>query len=108
MSTPPDGLHPGVSLAEYTRWNARRSSVLRYGMRSAAHMLWAESRGEQDSTAATELGDVTHCAVLEPERLESRFVLPMEARTRTSNTRLRTVKLRLNCCMASGLDCATN
>lgn len=79
-----DGLFPGISYAEYATWDARRSHVLAQARTSAAHMRRASVEVERDPTRDFELGIAVHCAILEPERFEARFVCGL-ARGKQSN-----------------------
>lgn len=76
MKPPPPGLYPGTPYAEYASWEAERSSILRLFGRSAFHAYAARVSPEGDKPSkAKDLGEASHCAILEPDQLEKRFVV---------------------------------
>lgn len=79
--TPKPGLHKGVSQNDYSRWNAVRSSDLKHFDRTPAHAHWALTHPAEST--ALDIGAATHCAVLEPESLEARYLRAPQLDRRT-------------------------
>jgi hypothetical protein len=66
------GVFPGIPYEEYARWPGLRSSYLREFRRSPLHARHKALYPPQPS-AALELGNATHTAILEPELFEQRY-----------------------------------
>lgn len=76
MSAPPSvGAHPDIPAQNYHSWPILSSSVLREMRRGPA---WARRSflGQTPQTEAMELGELIHCAVLEPERWKRSYTFP--------------------------------
>lgn len=70
------GFHPGLSYPDYNRIDAARSSVLKHFKKSPHHAYAAMTNPAADEpTLAKQLGEATHCAILEPDQLERRYVV---------------------------------
>jgi hypothetical protein len=77
-----DGLHHGVSFAEYLAIPAVNHSTLRLFGRSAAHAREAMVH-PKPPTEAQDLGQAIHTAVLEPDRFDAEYVLAPKVDRRT-------------------------
>lgn len=67
------GIFPGVPYEVYASWPGLRSSYLRHFRRTPAHAHYQALHPDAPSPAM-DLGNLIHTAILEPERLEQRYV----------------------------------
>lgn len=73
---PPPALYHGKSFADYLGWKAVNSGVLKWGLITPAHFA-AAFDGKIDSEDSPDrlMGRAIHCAILEPESFDERFIV---------------------------------
>src|SRR5438093_3049537 len=81
------GIYDGVSQAVYQSWSAVNHSRLKLFARTAAHARYA-MEFPPAPTAALNIGDGCHAAVLEPARFEAEFVGAPKVDRRTKDGKL--------------------
>lgn len=86
MTLPDSGWYPQHTPEDYFGWDAASNSRLSDMARSAAYCRWRMTT-PRDATEATEIGDGTHLAILQPAVFEaSVWRLPADAPKRPSST----------------------
>jgi exodeoxyribonuclease VIII len=70
---PAPGVYENVPMSVYLAWDAVSNSQLQQLRRSPAHYKAYIEQGSED-TPATLLGRAIHCAILEPDEFETRYV----------------------------------
>jgi len=81
---PTVGIHHNSPAEVYHSWEACSHSWLNCLRRTPAHLLDLIQNGSGESTAAQILGTAIHCAVLEPDRFESRYAIREEGTNGTT------------------------
>lgn len=71
------GLHEDVSFTDYCSWKAINHSRLKLFKQSPAHYQYSID-SQKEPTEALILGNAAHCAVLEPDKYNQRYVLGIE------------------------------
>lgn len=74
MSTPPTGIHYGITISEYLGWDAVNQSSLKEILDSPAHCYHAMT-ADKGTTEALLTGQALHCAALEPDRFARDYLL---------------------------------
>jgi len=69
------GITCGVPFEDYLRLPGESASKLKNGMESPLNYKWHEDHPDHVPTAAMALGTAAHCAVLEPHRMKTDYVL---------------------------------
>jgi len=75
------GVYPGVDFDTYATWDAANFSVLRHFGKTPAHAQYAMMH--QEEKVSTNLGHLVHSVVLEPERLETEYMVAPKVDRRT-------------------------
>lgn len=70
---PPPGIYPDTEMSEYLAWDAASSGGLSALARSPAH--YVASIAHPAESEAFAIGEAIHCAVLEPDCFEDRYVI---------------------------------
>lgn len=71
---PTPGIYFDIPAREYFAWDACNASALKVMARSAAHYRW-QADNPKEATPAMIQGSCTHTAVLEPDKLATRYVV---------------------------------
>jgi len=71
--TPDKGIHRGIPLEVYRKWDAFGSSDLKAMRIGPPAMVPWKKANPEEQTDATRLGTAAHCAILEPTQFEARF-----------------------------------
>ncbi len=88
IAAPTVGLHRDIPFEQYQRIKLPNSSAIGWGRVSMKHMkACVDGTLEDNDTKDRKFGRAVHCILLEPDRLEERFVvsLPCQAKLQSGN-----------------------
>jgi len=74
IKPPPPGFYPDVPFDEYVAWDAINWGSLKNARRSLACFKYHWEHGDDTDTLDRQKGRIFHCALLEPEKLRTRYV----------------------------------
>lgn len=72
---PEPGIYFDVPFADYLAWPHINNTLLSHAARSMAHFRYRQLRGSDDSTTAQTFGRIVHFGTLEPEIIDSQYVV---------------------------------